>query len=64
MNRIVKILMNRDGMTKAEAVELVKEVREMIEEAVEAGSYSEAEEIMYSELGLEMDYIFDILGVL
>ena len=58
MGEIVRILMKRDGLTKQEAIETVKEVREMIQEAVECGDYDEVEDIMYSELGLEMDYIF------
>ena len=61
-NRVVKILVNRDHMTIQEAIDLVQEVRGMIEDAVADGDYGEAEDIMYSELGLEMDYIFDVLG--
>ena len=59
MNNVVAILMKRDGMPRAEAVALVAEVRGMIEDA--GGDYDEAEQIMIDELGLEMDYIFDIL---
>lgn len=59
MNNVVAILMKRDGMSRAEAVALVTEVREMIEDA--GGDYDEAEQIMIDELGLEMDYIMDIL---
>ena len=59
MNNVVAILMKRDGMSRAEAVALVAEVRGMIEDA--GGDYDEAEQIMIDELGLEMDYIMDIL---
>lgn len=59
MNNVVAILMKRDGMSRAEAVALVTEVHGMIEDA--DGDYDEAEQIMIDELGLEMDYIFDIL---
>ena len=59
MNNVVAILMKRDGMSRAEAVALVTKVRGMIEDA--GGDYDEAEQIMIDELGLEMDYIFDIL---
>ena len=61
MSRLVKVLMNRDGVTKDEAERMVNEVREEILEAVYDGDYNEAEDIMLSELGLEMDYIYDIL---
>ena len=56
-NRVVRILMERDGMTKEEAQEVLEEVREMLSEA----DPWEAEDILADELGLEMDYIFDIL---
>ena len=53
MNRVVKILMERDGVTEKEAKEMVRECREALcngdEEAI--GDY----------LGLEDDYIFDII---
>ena len=57
MNKIVKILMDRDGMTRKEAEELVAETRE----EVLAGSPGEADEIMAANLGLEPDYIIDLL---
>lgn len=59
MNRIIEILMKRDGNTEEEAKERVKEVKDMLEEC----DYDpcEAEIIMMEELGLEMDYIEDIL---
>lgn len=58
MNNIVRILMKRDGLTREEANERLEEVREMISEA----DPWEAENILADELGLEMDYIFDIIG--
>lgn len=56
-NRVVKILMERDGLTKQEAEERIVEVRSMVEEA----DPFEVDDIVMDELGLEMDYIFDIL---
>lgn len=61
MNRVVKILMERDNMTEKEANNAVAQARTEIYSAVEDGGYDEAEDIMYSLLGLEMDYIMDIL---
>ena len=61
MNRVVKILMERDDMTCKEAESQVKEVQELLEEALSFGSYTEAEDILADELGLEMDYIFDLI---
>lgn len=61
MNKVVKILMERDGITEQEAKNAVEQAKTEIYSAVEAGNYDEAEDIMMSLLGLEMDYIFDIL---
>lgn len=59
MNRVVRILMERDGLTEEEATAQLNEVREMMAEC----DYDtfECEEIIMSELGLELDYIMDIL---
>ena len=54
INPVVAILMRRDGLTKAEAQDLVDECRE----ALESGDY----EAIQDYLGLEDDYIFDVLG--
>lgn len=57
---IVRILMERDGMTEEEAKDLVAEVREMMIEALKEGDYLEAEEIFEDELGLEPDYMLSM----
>lgn len=59
MNRVVKILMEREGLSREEAEDTLNEVRKMLEEC----NYDpeESEEIISSELGLEPDYIMDIL---
>lgn len=62
MNKIVEILMKRNGMTKAEAELVFTQTKQAVENAVASGNYDKVEDIMYSELGLEMDYILDILG--
>lgn len=56
-NEVIRILMERDGLTEAEAQEKLDEVRQMV---AFADPY-EIEEIIEYELGLELDYIFDIL---
>ena len=53
-NRIVTILMERDGMTEQEAIDLIDECREQMIE-------SESDESMMTLLGLEADYIMNIL---
>ena len=60
MNRVVKILIN-NGYSKEAAYDLVKEVRAEMHDAIASGDYELAEEIMMDDLGLEPDYISDIL---
>ena len=60
-NRVVRILMHRDGLTEKEVVEMVENTASEIYDAIEGTSCVEPEEIMMNELGLEPDYIFDIL---
>ena len=60
--RIIDILMKRDDLTEEEARAQVEETVELINESVESGgSYEEVEDILTCELGLEVDYIFDLL---
>lgn len=61
MNRVVKILMERDGYSEVEAREIIDDCREEINEAIADGDYDLAEDILACDLGLEPDYIFDIL---
>ncbi len=56
MNEIVKVLMERDGLTRYEAENEVKACREMVYEDGE-----DPEDVLYEELGLEGDYFFDLL---
>ncbi len=57
--RIIQVLMERDGLDYTEAKEQVDEVRDMFAEC----DYdpTECENIMQEELGLELDYIFDLI---
>ena len=59
---IAEILMRRDGNTRQEAEERVQYCRQRLyEEAVDAGDYNAAEDIIAEELGLEPDYITELL---
>lgn len=53
MNKTMNILMERDGLTEDEAKDLMAECREELEN----GNFNAMSEI----LGLEDDYIFDII---
>lgn len=59
-NRVVKILMERDGMTKEEATALVKDTQA---ELLDCTNVLEADDIIMSNLGLEPDYLYDILTI-
>lgn len=55
--RIIKILIERDGISEDEAIERVQEVKELLEEA--EYSLNLCENILANELGLEPDYLLD-----
>ena len=57
--RIIKILMERDGIDEDEARELVEDVQKMFAEC--DYSTAECENILQEELGLELDYIIDLI---
>lgn len=57
MNEVIKILMNRDGLTYEEAREEYEITQEEILESI-ADGYGDVEDILLGNLGLEMDYIF------
>lgn len=60
-NEIIRILMERDGMDLQEAKEVFNDVKSEMEEAIADGDYELAEEIFEGDLGLELDYVFDML---
>lgn len=55
MNEIIQILIERDGMTRMEAVNLINETATLIFETINEGS--DPEEVLQDMLGLEPDYI-------
>lgn len=59
---IVEILMNRDEISKEEAIERINTCKSRLNnEAVAAGDYFLAEDIIAEELGLEPDYMIELL---
>lgn len=55
MSEIIKILMERDGISKEEAKEQLRECRQMV------ANGADPEEVLLDELGLEPDYIFELI---
>lgn len=60
MEEIIKILMERDGMTYDEAKEAYEETKEELMDAIDGDSMLDPEEVLLG-IGLEMDYIFDFI---
>ena len=55
---IVKLLMERDHMSKNEAVMAVATAQQLINECLEQGDYTGVEDIMFDYLRLELDYVY------
>ena len=55
-NRLVSILMRRDGMERDDAEDLLRDAREAVEDG------EDPEEILADWFGLEPDYLEDLLG--
>lgn len=61
MSEIIAILMRRDGMTRQDAKDLVRQTLDEIDDAISCGcGYDYITDIVEYNLGLEPDYL-DIL---
>ena len=60
MKQIIEILMERDGISEEEARALIKETRD---EIMMLDNPMEADNVLMEYLGLEPDYLFDILNI-
>jgi len=59
MNKVVEILMKRDNLEQDYAEKLVAETRD---EIMNLDNPLEADDVLMDYLGLEPDYLFDILN--
>ncbi len=59
MRELLTILMRRDGLTREEAIEILREAHEAVLEAIDNGE--DPEEVFMDITGLEPDYIMDII---
>ena len=55
-NRLVSILMRRDGMERDDAEDLLQDARAAVEEG------EDPEDVLADWFDLEPDYVFDLLG--
>ena len=62
MGRIIKILMQRDGLTLEEAKAEAKDFMESIQEDIQNGDLEEIEDALMSWFNLEPDYVFDVIN--
>lgn len=60
-NNLIELLMRRDNISRNEAIEMLFTCKEDLERAVDDGNYNEVDNIIMDDLGLEPDYLFDIL---
>ena len=58
---VIRILMNSEGYTEEEAKEVLNDTMNEVNDAIACGDFDLAEEIFESDLGLEIDYLLDIL---
>ena len=61
MKEIIEILMRRDGVSYEEAKEMYENCKAELMDAIDGTSCLDPEEVLISELGLEMDYIFHFI---
>jgi hypothetical protein len=56
MTELKRILMQRDGLTRSEAENVIDDCREMLMQGFDP------DDVMLGELGLELDYLMDLIG--
>jgi len=61
MERVLKILMERDDLSRDEAREQIADFEKELEEAIMSGDILEGEELLKLHFGLEPDFLTDFL---
>ncbi len=61
MDSITEVLMRRDGLSEEDAKREVEDFREDIEDSIMSGNLEYIEDALMNDLGLEPDYLMDIL---
>ena len=56
MRELKKVLMERDGISSKEADEVIADAKQRVWDG------EDPEEVLADEFGLELDYIFDLMG--
>lgn len=63
MKTLIQVLMERDGLTKYQAIQQVKEAYDLFQDYLETGELGLADDICQDEFGLEPDFIFDLIAI-
>ena len=61
MDNITEVLMRRDGLSEEDAKAEVENFKEDIEDSIMSGDLDSIEDALMCDLGLEPDYLIDIL---
>ena len=61
VKRVAQILMERDGLTEREAFQAIDDTRSELWDAVSGTSCIDPEDVIADMLGLEPDYLIDLL---
>jgi len=61
MDSITQVLMRRDGLSEEDAKREVEDFRANIEDSIMSGNLEDIEDALMNDLGLEPDYLMDIL---
>lgn len=61
MDSITEVLMRRDGLSEEDAKREVDDFRADIEDSIMSGDLEDIEDALMNDLGLEPDYLMDIL---
>jgi hypothetical protein len=60
METIKEVLMERDGMSECEALDLIHEAQDDFNYCIESGNLDSAEQICSDWFGLEPDYLIEL----
>lgn len=60
-NEVVKVFMERDGMSELEAQGRFNEIMDDVQYMLDEGDFTGAEEVFMSDTGLEPDYLLNVL---
>lgn len=61
MDSITEVLMRRDGLSEEDAKREVEDFKADIEDSIMSGDLEDIEDVLMNDLGLEPDYLMDIL---